>query len=340
MGMYNAIIDDELLNPAGIFKERLSQSALVARMRTVSQAEARSSLRLACGQRRASSTSAKTPPPSSRSIKSSISARCTSPLFASPSDFGCDAHRHPVSAGTQGHDPRLRPRRRHAEQRRPPARLRRREAARSSIPAHPLPHFNEVDECAGVDALITNRGWTALGLDPSTTLHDVRWGEHYNGHGGTAQPSTTLSGSCRSPALPPPTTSSADTPAPAANASPPCTSRSAADRSKASASRAKSSGAASSSRPARSTCDLGRGTVVTLPEEETDRRWRETTPHWPIVHAVLHGVSQNQIMARHRANHVNVAYAPTAETADKALATKAAMFAELGVQVHLCGVAQ
>ena len=37
MGMYNAIIDDELLNPAGIFKERLSQSALVAKMRTVSQ---------------------------------------------------------------------------------------------------------------------------------------------------------------------------------------------------------------------------------------------------------------------------------------------------------------
>ena len=40
MGMYNAIIDDELLNPAGIFKERLSQSALVAKMRTVSDAEA------------------------------------------------------------------------------------------------------------------------------------------------------------------------------------------------------------------------------------------------------------------------------------------------------------
>jgi hypothetical protein len=40
MGMYNAIIDDELLNPAGFFKERLSQSALVARMRTVSEEEA------------------------------------------------------------------------------------------------------------------------------------------------------------------------------------------------------------------------------------------------------------------------------------------------------------
>lgn len=61
---------------------------------------------------------------------------------------------------------------------------------------------------------------------------------------------------------------------------------------------------------------------------------------WPIVHAILHGVSQNHMMARHRANHLNVAYAPSAEAADKALATKAAMLAELGVHVHLCGVTQ
>ena len=40
MGMYNAIFDDELLNPTGIYKERLSQSALVAAMRRVSDAEA------------------------------------------------------------------------------------------------------------------------------------------------------------------------------------------------------------------------------------------------------------------------------------------------------------
>ena len=40
MGMYNAILDDELLNPLGVYKERLSQSALVAEMATVSDAEA------------------------------------------------------------------------------------------------------------------------------------------------------------------------------------------------------------------------------------------------------------------------------------------------------------
>src|SRR5262249_35379085 len=41
MGMYNAIIPDELLHASGVFKERLSQSALFAEMRQVSDEEAR-----------------------------------------------------------------------------------------------------------------------------------------------------------------------------------------------------------------------------------------------------------------------------------------------------------
>lgn len=40
MGMYNAIFDDELIHPLGIYKERLSQSALVAEMNRVSDEEA------------------------------------------------------------------------------------------------------------------------------------------------------------------------------------------------------------------------------------------------------------------------------------------------------------
>ena len=42
MGMYNAIIPDELLWTTGVYKERLSQSALYAKMLTVPEAEARS----------------------------------------------------------------------------------------------------------------------------------------------------------------------------------------------------------------------------------------------------------------------------------------------------------
>ena len=53
------------------------------------------------------------------------------------------------------------------------------ETGEELYPGQPLPHFNEVDEGAAVDALVTNRIWNALGFDPATTLHDLRWGEHY-----------------------------------------------------------------------------------------------------------------------------------------------------------------
>jgi hypothetical protein len=46
---------------------------------------------------------------------------------------------------------------------------------------HAFPRFNEVDEGEAVDQLITERIWLAMGLDPATTLHDVRWGEDFNG---------------------------------------------------------------------------------------------------------------------------------------------------------------
>src|SRR3990170_2461274 len=94
----------------------------------------------------------------------------------------------------------------------------------------------------------------------------------------------------------------------------------------------------SASAAARSKASAGRATVVELPREETERRWKATTPQWPIMHAVLHGVSRDQMMARHKANHLNVAYAPSGELADLALAAKAAMLAEMGLAVHLCGV--
>src|ERR1700710_253222 len=44
-----------------------------------------------------------------------------------------------------------------------------------------FPLANEADEGVAIDALVTNRVWTAMGLDPATTLHDVRWGEDYDG---------------------------------------------------------------------------------------------------------------------------------------------------------------
>jgi L-fucose isomerase-like protein len=83
--------------------------------------------------------------------------------------------------------------------------------------------------------------------------------------------------------------------------------------------------------------DMGRATVVALPDEEVSRRWQITTSQWPIMNAVLHGVSRDQLMGRHKANHIHVAYGKDAATADTALMAKAVALQELGVTVHLCG---
>lgn len=83
--------------------------------------------------------------------------------------------------------------------------------------------------------------------------------------------------------------------------------------------------------------DLFRASVVDLPAEETERRKRATNPEWPIAHVVLHGIGRDQFMARHKANHAQVVYAPDAETADRALVAKAAMLDRMGIRVHLAG---
>jgi len=195
-----------------------------------------------------------------------------------------------------------------------------------------LPHFNEVDECAGLDGLVTNRLWRELGFAPENTLHDLRWGQHYKGEGvndyvwvflisGAAPPAHFIGGykgttSERQPAM---------------------------------YFRLGGGTVKGISKPGwivwsrvfimdgQLQCDLGVAEVVKLPEAETERRWRETTPPWPIMHAVLQGVTRDQMMARHKSNHIQVVYAPNRKQAHRACRIKAAMLAELGIEVHLCG---
>ena len=83
--------------------------------------------------------------------------------------------------------------------------------------------------------------------------------------------------------------------------------------------------------------DLGRAGVVALPREETERRWQATTPQWPIMHAVTYGVSRDQMMARHKSNHIQLVYAHSADEADRACLAKAAMADALGLEVAFCG---
>jgi hypothetical protein len=108
--------------------------------------------------------------------RSLTSARCTSRRCASRQDFGCAAIGIQYQQGLKDMVPASdlvegllnnveRPPVYAAENR-----------ATELYAGQALPHFNEVDECAGVDALVTNRVWNAMGLDPATTLHDLRWG--------------------------------------------------------------------------------------------------------------------------------------------------------------------
>lgn len=325
MGMYNAIIDDELLNPLGIYKERLSQSALVAEMKTVTDADAQSvhawldkaGMVFHTGSDEATELTEK-------QLLSQFRMYIAAVRIADR--YGLDVVGIQYQQGLKDTVPASDL----AEGllnnvQRPPVFSR--DGSRELYAGAALPHFNEVDEGVAVDALVTNRLWKAMGLDPATTLHDIRWGQEYEGkfvwvfeisgsvpasHNGGYDKSYSM----RQPAMFFPL----------------------------------GGGTLSGiSKPGEIVwsrvfimdhvlhVDLGRGTVVELPAEETQRRLNATNPEWPIMHAVLHGVSRDQLMARHRANHVNVVYTPDADGADKALVAKAAMFAELGVQVHLCG---
>jgi hypothetical protein len=84
-------------------------------------------------------------------------------------------------------------------------------------------------------------------------------------------------------------------------------------------------------------CDIGVAEVVKLSKQETERRWKETTPQWPIMHAVIKGITRDQMMARHKSNHIQVVYVPNEKSAHKGARVKASMLTELGLQVQLCG---
>ena len=88
-------------------------------------------------------------------------------------------------------------------------------------------------------------------------------------------------------------------------------------------------------RPSRDAQSLGE--VVQLPQAETEDRWKLTTPQWPIMHVVLKGINRDQMMARHKSNHIQVAYGNDKASAKKALYAKAAAMRELGMEVAICG---
>lgn len=326
MGMYNAIIDDELLNPIGIYKERLSQSELWAQMQIVKDEEADAigrwlddaGMRFHLGT---DETTELTEQQLRWQYKMYIAVLRLSDAF------GLSAVGIQYQQGLKNLSPAsdLVEGLLNNDYRPPVTSL---DGSRVLWNNRALPHFNEVDEGAAVDSLVTHRVWRAMDLDPATTLHDVRWGEE---HGGQYVWTFEISGSVPASHL-------------------------AYGYAEAEGWRQDpvffpAGGATLNgvSKPGEIVwsrvyiaenalhVDIGRGSSVELPSTESERRKEATNPEWPVMHAVLHGVSRDQFMARHKANHIQVVYAPNSESADKALEAKAMMFDRLGISVHLCG---
>jgi len=329
MGMYNAIIPDELLFQTGVYKERLSQSALYYETTQVTDKEAndvynwyvKKGLKFHFGKSEENDLT-----------KRQVLLQCKTYIAACriAEEFGCESIGIQYQQGLKD----LLPASDLVEgtlnsTQRPPAKTKSGKVIR---PGKPIVHFNEVDECSGLDGILTNRVHTALKQPAATTLHDLRWGDwdksgttddyvwvflisgsapadhHVGGWAGSdslRQPSMYFrlgGGTLRGIAKP---------------------------------------GEIIWSRVFiennKLKMDLGRAKVISLPEKETERRWNETTPQWPIMHAVTYGTTRDQMMARHKANHIQVAYANSSEEADLALYTKAAFAKELGIEVYLCG---
>jgi L-fucose isomerase-like protein len=329
MGMYNAIVPDHLLHAVGVFKERLSQSALYAEMLRVPDATAarhlawlhQRGMRFALGSDEATELT-------EAQVLEGLKMYDAAVRLAHA--FGCDAIGIQYQQGLKDvcvasdlaegllNTPD-----------RPPVL-----AADGSplLDGLPVPHFNEVDECAGLDAILTNRVWTDARLDPSTTLHDVRWGAPFAGRGidefvwlfeisGAVPPSHLAGGYAgavgeRQPPMYFPRGGA--------------TIKGVSRPGEIVWSRIYVQGDALH-------MDIGRGGALSLPADESERRWAATTSQWPMMHAVLYGVTRDQFMAKHQANHVQVAYAPDAETARRVMASKAGMAEALGIGVNVCG---
>jgi hypothetical protein len=329
MGMYNAILPDELLFQTGVYKERLSQSALYYEATQVAEAEARA----VYDWLKAKGMRFHTGPAEETDLtESQILWQCRTYIAALriADDFGCATIGIQYQQGLKD----LLPASDLAEgllnnSDRPPVRNRR---GKVILPGRPLPNFNEVDECSGLDGLLTNRVHAALKQPVETTLHDLRWGDFDQSGStgdyvwvflisGSAPPAHHIDGYAGTDSL----------------RQPPMYFRLGGGTVRGVAKPGEIVWSRIFIEAGKLKMDLGRAHVVALPKEETERRWKETTEQWPIMHAVTYGVSRDQMMARHKANHIQVAYARNANDADLALYTKAALARELGVEVYVCG---
>lgn len=337
MGMYNAIIPDELIHKTGVFKERLSQSALYAKMLTVKDEEARKVYQWLLDR---GMTFKFGPSEEEDLTENQVLQQCKMYIAAVriAAEFGCATIGIQYQQGLKDLAPAsdlVEGLLNNVE--RPP--VYDEETGKELFAGEALPHFNEVDECSGLDGLITYKLWRQLGFAPENTLHDLRWGRHYTGPGGKNLSETLdayvwvflISG-----------------------AAPPAHfiggfKGTSSERQPSMYFRLGGGTVKGVSKPGwivwsrifvdgGELCyDTGLGEIVELPQAETEDRWKLSTPQWPIMHTILPGISRDEMMARHKANHIQVVYAPDKEGAKKGLYAKAAAMRELGMKVAICG---
>ncbi|KAA8998471.1 signal transduction protein [Affinibrenneria salicis] len=174
-------------------------------------------------------------------------------------------------------------------------------------PDRAIPCVNEVDMGSAIPQVMLAQLLQALGMPAETTLHDVRWGSDYQGtfywdlEISGAVPFAHLKGGIagatgyRQPAMFFPYGGSTI-----------------AGQSKAGRfiwARAHYEGV-------EVVMHIGTGTAVELPAEEFERRRRATNYEWPLLNAVLDGVSRDELMAGHQSNHLTVAYVDEAALTD------------------------
>ncbi|MBL4699751.1 MAG: fucose isomerase [Phycisphaeraceae bacterium] len=334
MGMFNGIIPDHLMNPTGVFKERLSQSALYYETTQVTNKQAKEvyDWYIKKGMTFHLGKNEKT-----ELTKNQILLQCKMYIAAVriADDFGC----HTIGIQYQQGLKDLLPASDLVEGTlnntdRPPVLSR--DGKRVLYKGQPIPHFNEVDECAGIDGLMTYRVHKELKQPVENTLHDLRWGD-WDQSGttddyvwvflisGSAPPAHHIGGWKGSEGLRQPGMYfrlGGSTLRGIAKVGEMIWSRVWVD----------------GSVPGGKLCmDLGRAQVIKLPQAETQRRWDETTVQWPIMHAVTYGVTREQMMARHKSNHIQCVYAKDNKAADQAMLTKAAMARAMGMEVAICG---
>ncbi|CAJ0996560.1 signal transduction protein [Sodalis praecaptivus] len=196
-------------------------------------------------------------------------------------------------------------------------------------PNQAIPCINEVDMGSAIPQAMLWRLLDAMGLPAETTLHDIRWGSDYQGvfywdlEISGAVPFEHLKGGIagaqgyRQPSMFFP------------NGGSTICGQGKAGRFVWARAHYEGTGIV---------MHIGTGRGVELPAEEFERRRRATNYEWPLLNAVLDGVSRDDLMAGHQSNHLTLAYVDEPLLAEVLTAFVAQALTQ-GIQVYVAGSA-